>query len=204
TALVVTFFNAALIGAALMRLRGGNPTFSDGIAMASSRARSILGYSAIAATVGVVISLIRSRSSTAGDVAAGILNVAWGVMTFLVVPVLVAEDIGPLDAVKRSGSLLRQTWGEQIAGSAAIGLIGFLVGLPFAIIGLLIIVLASGSAVLLGIAIAIVAIAIAVIAAVFGALSSIYKAAVYEYAAKGSVAPQFGTATLEQAFVAKN
>ncbi|MGE3798489.1 MAG: DUF6159 family protein, partial [Thermomicrobiales bacterium] len=113
TALVVTFFNAALIGAALMRLRGGNPTFSDGIAMASSRARSILGYSAIAATVGVVISLIRSRSSTAGDVAAGILNVAWGVMTFLVVPVLVAEDIGPLDAVKRSGSLLRQTWGEQ-------------------------------------------------------------------------------------------
>jgi hypothetical protein len=204
TALVATFFNAALIGAALKRLRGGDPTFSDGMAMASSRAGAILGYSAIAATVGVVISMIRSRSNTAGDIAAGILSVAWGVMTFLVVPVLVAENIGPMDAVKRSASLLKKTWGEQIAGNAAIGLIGVLVALPFVIVGVLLIIAAAGSAFLLGLVIALLAVALAVIGVAFSALSAIYKAAVYEYAAEGIVAPQFGNAALQNAFVSKD
>ena len=126
TVLIATFFNAALIGATLKRLRGGDPTFRDGLQIAFGRIGSILGYSAIAATVGVVLQVIRSKSNAVGDVAAGVLGVAWGVATFLVVPVLVAEDIGPADAVKRSGSLLKKTWGEQVVGNVSLGLISFL------------------------------------------------------------------------------
>lgn len=205
TALVTTFFNAALIGAALIRLRGGNPSFSDGFDLAKSQIGPIIGYSAIAATVGVIIQVLRSRSSAAADIGAGVLGVAWGVMTFLVVPVLVAEKVGPGDALKRSAGLLKKTWGEQIVGNAALGLIGFLVAIPVAIGGGLLIAGASGtdSDIALGAAVVLLVILLAIIGVVFSALNSIYKAALYEYAAADVIAPQFGQSTLETAFKAK-
>lgn len=205
TVLIATFFNAALIGATLKRLRGGDPTFRDGLKLASGRIGSIVGYAAISATVGVVIQLIRSRSNTLGDIGAGLLNAAWGVATFLVVPVLVAEDVGPADAIRRSGSLLKKTWGEQIAGNFSLGLIGFLATLAVALIGALLIGLASaaGSTIAIGGAITLVIIAAAIIAVIFSALNAIYKAAVYEYAADGVAAGAFGQDVLRNAFVPK-
>lgn len=202
TVLIATFFNAALIGATLKRLRGGDPTFRDGLQMASGRIGAILGYSAIAATVGVVIQLIRSRSNTAGELAAGFLNIAWGVATFLVVPVLVAEDIGPTKAIKRSGSLLKKTWGEQIVGNASLGLVGFLATAVVALIGMGLIWGASaiGSTVALGGAITVLIILVAIVAVIFSALNAIYKAAVYEYAADGIAAGAFGQDAMSNAF----
>jgi hypothetical protein len=205
TVLIATFFNAALIGATLKRLRGGDPTFRDGLRLASGRIGSIVGYAAIAATVGLVIQLIRSRSDTLGNIGAGILGAAWGVATFLVVPVLVAEDIGPADAFRRSGSLLKKTWGEQIAGNFSLGLIGFLAALAVALVGGLLISLAAAvdSTIAIGGAITLVIIAAAVIAVIFRALNAIYKAAVYEYAADGIAASAFGQDALTHAFVPK-
>ena len=52
---VIFFFNAALVGAAMIRLDGGDPTLSDGLRLAASRWTSILGYAAIAATISSLI-----------------------------------------------------------------------------------------------------------------------------------------------------
>lgn len=49
------FFNTALVGAAMMRLEGGNPTIRDGLRIAWERKGRILGYACIAATVGLVL-----------------------------------------------------------------------------------------------------------------------------------------------------
>ena len=49
---IAFFFNSALVGAALIRLEGGDPTVADGLAIARSRIGAILGYAALAATVG--------------------------------------------------------------------------------------------------------------------------------------------------------
>jgi hypothetical protein len=200
--LIATFFNAALIGATLKRLRGGDPTFRDGLQMASGRIGSILGYSAIAATVGVVLQVIRSKSNAAGDLAAGVLGIAWGVATFLVVPVLVAEDVGPTEAIKRSGSLLKKTWGEQVVGNVSLGLISLLASLAVAGIGAVLIAIAAsvGSNVALGGAITVVIILVAIVAVIFSALNAIYKAAVYEYAADGIASGAFGQDALSHAF----
>lgn len=205
TVLIATFFNAALIGATLERLRGGDPTFRSGLRMASGRIVAIIGYAAIAATVGVVIELIRSRSDTLGRAGAGLLGAAWGVATFLVVPVLVAENVGPADAVRRSGSLLKKTWGEQLAGNFSLGIISFLAMLVVVLLGVLLIGLASalGSTIAIGGAVAVLIICVAVIAVIFSALNAIYKAAVYDYAAGGTVASAFGTDVLSHAFVPK-
>jgi Family of unknown function (DUF6159) len=205
TVLIATFFNAALVAATLKRLRGGDPTVGDGLRIAASRIWPILGYTAIAATVGVILQIVRSRFKVVGQLGAGILGAAWGVLTFLVVPVLVAEDVGPTEAIERSGSLLKKTWGEQIAGNFGLGLITFLVVLATGAVGVVLIVLAdsAGSDIATGGAIALLVIAMAIVAVIFTALGAIFKAAVYEYAAEDLVAREFGSDVLSGAFVAK-
>ena len=60
---VIFFFNSALVGAALIRLDGGDPTVSDGLAIASKRMGSILGYAVISATVGMILNMIAEMTA---------------------------------------------------------------------------------------------------------------------------------------------
>ena len=74
----------------------------------------ILGYACIAATVGMVLRAISERSGFLGRLVVGLFGFAWSLATFLVVPVLVAEDVGPIEAVQRSASYLRRTWANRL------------------------------------------------------------------------------------------
>ena len=180
---IINFFLTALVGAALQRLEGGDPSFGDGLGIARSRAGIILGYSAIAATVGVLLSLLRGRQgqSGAGAIAAGIGGLAWGVATFLVVPVLAAKGLGPIAAIKESSALLRRTWGEQLTGSfglgAVFGILMFLV--VIASFGLASLAVNAGQQVLAVPIFAIGATLFALLAVVNSTLLGIYRSAVY-------------------------
>src|SRR6476619_2596626 len=59
---VMFFFNAALVGAAMMRLDGGDPTVRDGRRIAGREWLPILGYATIAATVGMLLRAIEQRA----------------------------------------------------------------------------------------------------------------------------------------------
>jgi hypothetical protein len=96
---VIVFSNAALVGAAMIRLRGGDPTVGDGFHIAFDHLGTILGYALIASTVGLLLRAISSRSDTLGRIAVSLVGLAWNLATFLVVPVLVVEDHGPLESV---------------------------------------------------------------------------------------------------------
>ena len=119
---VIFFFNTALVGAAMIRLEGGDPTVADGLRIARSKLGVILGYAAIAATVGLLLKAASERAGAFGKILIGLLGMAWTVGTFLVVPILVTRDVGPIDAVKESMTLLKRTWGENVAGNVGIGL----------------------------------------------------------------------------------
>ena len=74
----------------------------------------------------MVLRAVQERMGFIGKIVVGIIGMAWNVATFLAVPVLVAEDVSPVDAVKRSMSLLKKTWGEQLMGGFSIGVVGAL------------------------------------------------------------------------------
>ncbi|MGD8873444.1 MAG: DUF6159 family protein, partial [Gemmatimonadota bacterium] len=118
---VIFFFNAALVGAALIRLDGGDPSVSDGLAIASKRMASILGYAAIAATVGMILRAIQERSGILGKIIAGFMGMAWTLTTYLTVPILVTKNVGPVDAIKESAQIFKRTWGEQVIGNFGMG-----------------------------------------------------------------------------------
>ena len=202
--LVIVFFNAALVSAAIIRLKGGDPTLADGLRGAWSHIGAILGYAAIAATVGLALQMLRERAGFAGAIIAALGGMAWTIITFLVVPVLVVEGVGPITAIKRSAALLKKTWGEQIIGSAGIGLVFGLLSLAVAVIGIgLGVLVMSAGVVVLGIAvIAVAVIAIIVISLLGATLRGIYSAALYEYAVDGATGA-FDRETLAGAFQPK-
>ena len=201
---VIIFANAALIGAALIRLRGGNPTLSDGFGIASSRFGAILGYALIAATVGLILHAL-SRRGTLAEIARSIIGVAWNVVTYLVVPVLVVEGVGPIEAVKRSASLLRRTWGEQIAGGMGMGLAFFVlfVGVTVPVAAGIWLGVTLNSLALIVAFIAVGVLAYVVLALLNATLGGIYSAAVYRYAAEGELSAQFAPELIRDAFRTK-
>lgn len=202
---VIFFFNTALVGAAMIRLDGGDPTLSDGFRIARSRLPQIVGYAIIAATVGMILRWISERGGIVGQLMAGFVGFAWNIATFLVVPVLVMERVGPIEAVKRSSSLLRKTWGEQLVGNVGISLVFGLLTLAVVLLGVLLIVaLGSVAPALAIIAIVALILAVAAIALVGAAVSGIFTASVYRYATKGDAGSMFSSETLAESFRPKN
>ena len=202
---VIFFFNAALVGAALVRLSGGNPTVSDGLSIASSKIWNILGYALIAATVGMILRAIQERVGFLGKIVVGLLGAAWSVATFLVVPVLVTREVGPVEAVQESATLLKRTWGENVIGQAGIGFAFGLIQLAIILAGIALIVLAAMTKSIALIVIAVVGLIIVVLGAalVHSALAGIYSAALYRYASGDEGTSAFDSETLRLAFQPK-
>ncbi len=202
---VIIFFNCALVGAAMIRLDGGDPTLADGIAAAKSRIPAILGYAAIAATVGVLLQALKSRDNNfiVRLIGSG-LGAAWTLATFLVVPVLVSRNVGPIDALKQSVSLLKKTWGENAIGNVGIGAAFGLITFAVILIGFGLAFAAAQISVGLAIAVAAVFLIGVLLLGVYqAALSGIYSAALYRYAVSHETPAAFQGLQLEQAFAPK-
>lgn len=200
---IVFFSNTALVGAAMIRIRGGNPTVMDGVRIASRQFFNILGYALIASTVGIVLKLISDRSKGLGRFIISIIGLAWNVGTYLVVPILAVEGVGPIEAVKRSVNYLKRTWGEQIIGNFGIGTTMGLLTFVVVIIGIAVLALAAWMEAPLFLLIALGALlglTLVFLGLISSTLNGIYTAAVYEYAATGEVKGYFDRTIVENAF----
>jgi hypothetical protein len=202
---VIIFFNCALVGAAMIRLKGGDPTLMDGINIAKSRIGAILGYAAIAATVGLILQSMKNRDNNflVRMVGSG-LGAAWTLATFLVVPVLVSQEIGPIDALKQSVDLLKRTWGENAIGNVGIGAAFGLIMLLVIAVGFAVTFAVAMLSWKLAIAVAVLFVIGVLLLGVYqSALSGIYSAALYRYATEGQAPAGFEGMGLQTAFKAK-
>lgn len=193
---VVIFFNAALVYAANSRFRGETMTIGDAMRAAHGRAHVLLPWALVSATVSIVLRGIEQRGGIAGRIIGGIAGLAWSVVTFLVLPVLVFEGLGPFAAVKRSSQLFKQTWGENLITNAGIGLVGMLAMLAGAV-PLVPFLLIGGPVAVVGI-VAFIGWCIAVML-VTSALTGIFQTALYRFAT-GAPVPGFDDAQLRNSF----
>ncbi len=199
---VIIFFNVALVAAAMIRLDGGDPDLGDGLRAARARLPAILGYAAIAATVGLLLQSLRNREGNVlVRLVGGALGAAWTLATFLVVPVLVSRDIGPIEALKESVRLLKRTWGENAIGNVGMGAVFGAISAAVALIGFGLAVLAAqvwfGLGILIG---GVFAIALLLLSVFQAALGGVYSAVLYRYARTGDAPAGFQPAALEHAF----
>jgi hypothetical protein len=188
---VIIFFNAGLVACAEIRMGGGNPTVGDGLRAAWQRMGAIAGWALIAGTMGMLLRATEERSSFMVRIVVGVFGLAWSLMSFLVVPILVIEKEGPISAIKRSTSMLKRTWGEQIIGNFSFGLIFLLLALP----GILLLV--TGFAAQSVAVIVLAVLYMVVIALAQSALQGIFQTALYLYMRDGQAPQGFDSAELE-------
>ena len=193
---VVVFFNAALVFAADKRMRGETVTIGEAVHAASARAHVLLPWAVLSATVSLILRAIEERSGIVGRIVGSLVGLAWSLVTFLVLPVLVIEQIGPIQAVKRSTELFKRTWGENMIANAGIGIVALVASLV-GVVPCALLIAVGGPVAVLGIVLAVAwVVAVQLVAAT---LTGILQTALYRFATAGS-APGFADDQLRGAF----
>jgi hypothetical protein len=178
-------------------MNGDNPTIGDGFRAAAARLPGIIGWALVSATVGLILRILEDRSDKVGRFVAGLFGMAWTVVSFLVVPILVVENKNPITALKDSTVLLKKTWGEQLVSNFSFGLIFMLLNLPAIALVVLGAVVHNTTALVVCIGLAVIYfIALALIQS---ALQSIFQAALFLYARNGQVPAGFQAEALGSA-----
>ena len=198
-AVATVFFvaRAAVIHGANLRMDGGDPTVPGSLRGASAHWPAVAGFAAISVTVGLILQAIRENGGIVGAIVSFIGDVAWEVLTYLVLPVIVIEGVGTVQGIKDSGALVRRTWGEQVTANVGFGLLNLVLVLPaFALVFL---VAPAGGAV------AVVAIVVGVlwfvgVSAMVATLTGIFQTALYRQATGRSVPVEFDATQLRRSF----
>lgn len=208
-AFITTFFNTCVVYTTRVRLSGGDATFGESVSFAFSRIGRIISWSLLAASVGLLLSMLENAARNAKGVGSillsilrGLLATAWNVVTLFVVPAMVYQDLGPIDAIKSSMDTLRNTWGESLARHYGMGLASFLFTLP-GILGAVLVVVAMGGGLPAGAGIALLAVLglyILGVALVFNVANAVFNTALYHYATSRQVPAGFSPEVLQGAF----
>ncbi len=195
---VVIFFNVGLISCVNARLHGKSMTVGEGLSAATRHLGSIIAWAIIAATVGLILRMIEDRAGFLGQIAAGLVGGIWSLVTMFVVPVLIFEEKGVVDAMKGSLALFRKTWGESVVGSLSIGLIFFAIG----IVGFVLVLgtMMLHNTIIFFAALALFIILVAILAILASAMQGIFIVALYTYAKTGQVPSVFNRELVEGAF----
>jgi hypothetical protein len=199
---VITFFNTALVGAATIRLQGGDPTLEDGLRVAWRRKGVILQWALVAATIGTVLKMIEDRASFIGKLVVGLIGLAWTLASFLVVPILAFEGVGPFEALRRSSELFRKTWGEEVAGGVSFGLIFLFLTIPGVLFPIAGHAIAAQKGLLVGLALLVIYILL--LSVISSATHGIFVAALYRYATSGEIPPGFDRYNFSKAWQPRN
>jgi len=177
---LATYFNVALVSIASDRLGGGRATLNDGLQAAWDRKWSILQWALLAATVGMVLQVLESRSRVIGRIVARVAGLGWTLASFFVVPLLAVRNMGPVEALYKSAQIFRKAWGEEVAGGFSFQIIFILLALPGALLPVAAVRWGSASLFFPGVGLAVIYWLL--LGVVSSAARGVFVAALYRYA----------------------
>ena len=192
--IITVFWNAAIIASAYERMTTGrNPSFSYGIKQAMKCFPQILIWGLISGTVGVIIGFFEAMAESdnivvaiIGHIVSFMISFAWWMTTFFVVPMIVLENSGVFESMKKGPKLFDETWGENIVASVGTGIINFIVILTIIVVCLPLFIFGEIGAAL---AFILIVIGIAISSLFFTACDAVNKASLYYYAKTGEEVP---------------
>jgi hypothetical protein len=206
---ITVFCNVALVDCALRFYAGEEPSVRKGLATAVDRLPQILGWALVAMTIGLVLnaieSVLKDNLGFLGNLIGSVFELSWSTVTYFVLPVLVTERVGPIAALRRSASILRDKWGESLAGEARFGLLALLFFLQAAALFLagLATHLSSESVSMAGFGPVLMAVGVVYGIAtiiVIQTLSTVFQAGIYAYASTGHMPASLDSTLVEGAF----
>jgi Family of unknown function (DUF6159) len=186
---ISAYVGVGLAAAADAALRGEQASLGGGVAVANRRLGAISGWALINALLSIVLRALETRSELAA-IAAALVGGAWSVISLLAIPAIALEDVGPVEAIKRSAVLFKEHWGGRIVGMAAIGFAVFLLVLlpAIALIVIGVLVLSDGGSAGIGggaVLLALGAVLFAIGILISGALRQVFAVVLYRFTTTG-------------------
>ena len=120
------FFQAALMASVLAGVNNGTVSLRKGLRDAAARWPALLGYALLNATVGMILRTASERVRLLGWIGLRLLGIAWSLASFLTIPVLIEQRVGPINAMKQSLQLFRRNWGENAIAYSGMMFLGLL------------------------------------------------------------------------------
>jgi len=182
------------------RAHGGDATLGESLKVAFSHWASLLLWSAITSTVGLILRMIAERSKLLGRIVVALFGVAWSILTYFVVPAIVLDKKSAPAAIGHSAKVLKQTWGEAAVSNISLSIVFFFVYilLILATFGLFIFFASLSSVYVFLFILPIVIIGFIIVALIQSALESVVKTLLYIYASEGVVPPNFNPILLQK------
>lgn len=115
---LATLSSVAFNSEILEALSGRPVSIRHGIDAACRRWKSVLLWSILAGSVGLVIRALEERFAFLGRLVAGLIGLAWSVASIFAIPILVRETAisNPFEILSKSARTIKATWGEMLAG----------------------------------------------------------------------------------------
>lgn len=188
---ISSFFTAGLVHQTRESLEGYEPSVRAGLEAAWEVKGPLFIWSAIAATVGVLINMLENSNSTVARIVGVVFGLAWTVLTFFVIPAIVFERASTAGMFKKSAGTFKRTWGETPISLVAINVVGIVAALPAVLLGIAVIE-----------ALFVVGVALILTGVLMGFLLSqtlqgVVKTALYFYATEGTKPAEFGNVDFE-------
>ncbi|MAG17956.1 MAG: hypothetical protein CL944_00610 [Candidatus Diapherotrites archaeon] len=208
TSFLAIFFNVALVYAVKARIEGDGASIGQAISFAMSRAGTILPWAIISAIVGLILNAIENSARKAKGGGAivlmiikGIIGLAWVILTFFIIPVIVYQNLGVIDTIKKSGEIMKKKWGEVLFLNFGTGLFFFVLFLAWIIISAIAVFSTISINLWLGVIVGVFFFfGFLIIALIQSAINQIFRTLIYLYAEKGVMPPGFSEAEVQNLF----
>jgi len=185
-------FNVALCFAATDRIEGRRPTVQGALAQAWQRKGVIFEWAVLSAVVGTVIRMLEQRLGLVGRIIGVAGGLAWTVATFMVIPVLAFENVGPIEALKRSSSIFRQRFGTVARGALRFGFLFIGLSLAAVAVGVLGVMIAAGGLPAVGIPVVVLGVIGVIGVGMYASAAGMYMRTILYRFATGLPIPDVG------------
>jgi hypothetical protein len=191
---VSTYVNAALLIAVGQAMRGGQPRVGGALRSAARLLPPVLAWSVVSSTAALLVRALDRRV----PLLTAVVGVSWTAVSFLTLPVMVFEGVGPIRGTRRAAEVLRDVWREEVSGTLRLCGVILLLAIPAAAV--LFFGFGSENVTAMLLAMAVCVLWFGLCGLVLSGLTGVYRAAVYLYATTGTTAPQFAGLDLGRAF----
>jgi hypothetical protein len=133
---IIIFFNAIFISCAINRMQNKPVSFIDSFYIASQRVFSLMLLAVIGSTLGALAAFLENSNAMIQRIMGSILGASVSMITLLMIPILVTQDLPLTASIKKCTRIYKQTpWQSLIYTKLFVAAISLIVTLlaPFVI-----------------------------------------------------------------------
>lgn len=111
---IIFFFNATLIDNLNHRFHNASTSLSKSLGVAILRFWKLYLWNLFGATAGIALMLFHAQFRKSKAVTKLLSNQHWLIASYFAVPIIVTENLSPIQALRKSGQLISDNWGAVI------------------------------------------------------------------------------------------